>query len=1033
MSSTTITIGQMKRDIFIFFFVLSLFSPNINYSQSPDYSSLYYNNNSKNNFSFVELSSLPPQVGLPDPCEENENQKGAKGYRLTHGTRIKPGNTKLFMKGPFYYRNMFEVAQLYSGYFPITKGDLENLNITTIGTTLIYTIAPNRFEDPVALVVFPQSAGNNGFTENFIKDRYKNELFRDENYYIIRDLTYSTKSSKIKLSSQQTFGGFDKNLCPFNENPANNSEIWDYQQRTNPYQPNPKNGQEIKIKQINASSKNIRLQKLGFVDYPSDRVNYRPLVIDKLNEVTSNPNRSGKNVDTANIQAFSGNCSTDFCNEFPNSPCCNRRINTPFVSPNFALPIEENNAQFVNQPNQGRENFDSGFFNLNFPTNNSNDLYLAEADWNFGKQFVEFNVTFRDVGNPNPSKLPKGIIQAIEQSGSACSSQVTEALNLYSLEQIPPGVDLSNDDFRERSNKVIAASDLINEICTSEKNKQINEQLKKEKENKDRLERDRIRDREDKLENNNIYKYRFGPEGDALKVNSKEKQLVDAIKSYLEPNQRSFPYLEDAVRRYTTKRATDVLQAIEDIYRKELIDNIDQAREAVFSINEQLSKSTSASPSSVTNRKSQLYNDIRNNFRKLDGLQDYLRQDFLTDLFNGQMRHFFNGGITNESELIDAFNKVVSANNSPTFVNNQNGWDSVIEKDVREAIDKAGSLPPRLPQPNIDYEIVKLEIDNKFDATSEPFRNIKNWIDNHEGDITDYLNNNDNSREAVRRIRHLTDRFANSEPLIIPSPRLQGSNIIRPQQLTDPNIALSSDLSQAALDNGFSGFNNLMHSFFEDLPNSPKKSIFEGHIIRQYFDANGFELPVLINNKIATNYSDVFQFDITENTKFRISYRNDWGNLALLNDLFLPDVISLLENPNTGNVKDIFENFEQCNANNDNCQEEKDWYLDNDNDGYHIRIERANQKPGDKWKLFTKGLDCDDRDATKSTNCNEDDDCNTFENAISKVLNTEGGFVDDPADPGGATNKGIAWKTWQSFAKSILGKEPTLQNLKAPS
>lgn len=41
-------------------------------------------------------------------------------------------------------------------------------------------------------------------------------------------------------------------------------------------------------------------------------------------------------------------------------------------------------------------------------------------------------------------------------------------------------------------------------------------------------------------------------------------------------------------------------------------------------------------------------------------------------------------------------------------------------------------------------------------------------------------------------------------------------------------------------------------------------------------------------------------------------------------------------------------------------QEEKDWYLDNDNDGYHTRIERANQKPGDKWKLFTKGVDCDD-------------------------------------------------------------------------
>jgi len=38
--------------------------------------------------------------------------------------------------------------------------------------------------------------------------------------------------------------------------------------------------------------------------------------------------------------------------------------------------------------------------------------------------------------------------------------------------------------------------------------------------------------------------------------------------------------------------------------------------------------------------------------------------------------------------------------------------------------------------------------------------------------------------------------------------------------------------------------------------------------------------------------------------------------------------------------------------------------------------------------------------------------------------------VNDPNDKGGATNKGISWKTWTRYAKEDLGVEPTLKNLK---
>jgi lysozyme family protein len=61
--------------------------------------------------------------------------------------------------------------------------------------------------------------------------------------------------------------------------------------------------------------------------------------------------------------------------------------------------------------------------------------------------------------------------------------------------------------------------------------------------------------------------------------------------------------------------------------------------------------------------------------------------------------------------------------------------------------------------------------------------------------------------------------------------------------------------------------------------------------------------------------------------------------------------------------------------------------------------------------------------------CDDPDPCNNFEDLVDKVLNSEGGFVNDPVDRGGATNKGISWETWQNAALPILGKDPTIENL----
>lgn len=58
-------------------------------------------------------------------------------------------------------------------------------------------------------------------------------------------------------------------------------------------------------------------------------------------------------------------------------------------------------------------------------------------------------------------------------------------------------------------------------------------------------------------------------------------------------------------------------------------------------------------------------------------------------------------------------------------------------------------------------------------------------------------------------------------------------------------------------------------------------------------------------------------------------------------------------------------------------------------------------------------------------------DCTKKFHKISKIiLRHEGGYINDPDDPGGATNKGIAWNTWKAYAKIDINVEPTLENLK---
>ena len=54
-----------------------------------------------------------------------------------------------------------------------------------------------------------------------------------------------------------------------------------------------------------------------------------------------------------------------------------------------------------------------------------------------------------------------------------------------------------------------------------------------------------------------------------------------------------------------------------------------------------------------------------------------------------------------------------------------------------------------------------------------------------------------------------------------------------------------------------------------------------------------------------------------------------------------------------------------------------------------------------------------------------------FNTALAITLQFEGGYSNDPKDPGGETNRGITMRTFVMLAHPLLGLEPTSANLKA--
>ena len=55
----------------------------------------------------------------------------------------------------------------------------------------------------------------------------------------------------------------------------------------------------------------------------------------------------------------------------------------------------------------------------------------------------------------------------------------------------------------------------------------------------------------------------------------------------------------------------------------------------------------------------------------------------------------------------------------------------------------------------------------------------------------------------------------------------------------------------------------------------------------------------------------------------------------------------------------------------------------------------------------------------------------SFDLFLPMLLRFEGGYVDNPSDPGGETNKGVTMATFRQCSHELLGVDPTSQNLQS--
>ena len=182
-----------------------------------------------------------------------------------------------------------------------------------------------------------------------------------------------------------------------------------------------------------------------------------------------------------------------------------------------------------------------------------------------------------------------------------------------------------------------------------------------------------------------------------------------------------------------------------------------------------------------------------------------------------------------------------------------------------------------------DYGMLKLE------AEMRENKDIINWIASNKQSMVNYLEINNNSKGASHCMRYLFKTWSNKEDFVTPTEFYKSATRAGFQTSSKPNLALSTRPSQQAIDIGYLGFSNVLHSFFEGR-NDAFANQFKGYIINDMFKVNG--LPSSIQFEFL---GAIFDFGITNGRTNDVVFVGDNGR-TLLNNGFNTNAVIKADN-----------------------------------------------------------------------------------------------------------------------------------------
>ncbi len=367
-----------------------------------------------------------------------------------------------------------------------------------------------------------------------------------------------------------------------------------------------------------------------------------------------------------------------------------------------------------------------------------------------------------------------------------------------------------------------------------------------------------------------------------------------------------FTNLAGAIQSFSQNRAQNIFKALARDIQWDVAQKIDKDREALLKINSILA-STSLSQSErnqFLGDKKRIFNRIKEQYRIVNGFRHYNSKNLRAKIFSRQVELFFGKEINSLEDLSYINNRLsdLKDNGDQSFA-----WETTPEnkKTLFDGI-KASGKPEIAANENIDYGLLVLEAKNRFQ--NESTKLFVSWLEKNRQDVIEYLNVNKSSRAAAFCMRYLHDTWRHNEPFVTNTSRYKSNTTPRLQSASNPNLAISTKLTSAAINDGYVGFSNIMESFFDNISGPTDKMYkFEGKIIADIFKTNnlgGITNTNLNDSRFLINIGKSFDFsNVTNGLGLDIVFANDLGSILRSNGFNTTEVIKEIGKGNDVNSK----------------------------------------------------------------------------------------------------------------------------------